>query len=156
MSEPLPTGDRNFLKAIVVIALAITAIASGRAYTLATDVRSNSRRIEAVERLDTRAARDALYRICEREQRDRAEVQYRAIAFASLTKQLLGQLGASERTGSPLTLEATRRRLPIFDCLPNLVGKHARLMSGQEQDAYVAKYAAGKLSVSPRAPGDGS
>ncbi len=119
-------------------------------FTLARRVQRTTDRIQRVERGQTAFARANRFRICEREARDRAEVQFRAgLSPPAAIKALVKQLGLPERIARETGLPALRRRLPIFDCAPLLRGSQAVAFSARGQAAYVRRYASGALPATP-------
>lgn len=155
-------GDKlvPLLVVMVLVLLLVCAVLSVIAISAANDASSaadratvNSHRIAGVERRDRTALRQAAWRTCEREQRDRAEQHLRAgLSPPPVIKRLVQQLGLPDRLAVQVSIEAVRRRLPIFDCKPNLIGRQARPLTAREQKAYVKKYGAGKLDATPGIP----
>jgi hypothetical protein len=148
----------------VVIMLIVTTALSSAAIVIASNVRANTKQIarnsaqvgrnsaklRAVEKRDRTALRGASYRTCEREQRDRAEQHLRAsLSPPAAIAKLVRQLGLPSHLAKQVSIEAVRKRLPIFDCTPNLVGQQARPLSAAEQRKYVHRYAAGQLDSTP-------
>lgn len=144
---------RLVIAALVTMALVGSTLSVG-AIVIALQVRQNTNDIETVSRLDTEAARIARYRNCEREQRLRAEQQFRAgLTPASAIRALVKQLGLPQTVAEQTTVKAVRARLPIFNCTPLLfkggLGSQAKPLSDREQGLYVKRYAAGLIDPTP-------
>jgi hypothetical protein len=141
----------------VMIMLIVTVALSSAALIIATNVRHNTdaiarngEKLSEVERGDRRALRMASYRTCERGQRERAEQQFRAgLTAPAVILRLVKQLGLPRRLIGETSIQAVRKRLPIFDCIPILTGGQAVALDAQEQRAYVKHYAAGELNAAP-------
>jgi hypothetical protein len=141
----------------VVIVLIVAFAASITSVVIATEVRNNaaaigrnSEKLSEVERADRRALRMASYRTCERGQRERAEQQFRAgLTTPAVTLRLVKQLGLPRRLIGQTSIQAVRKRLPIFDCIPILTGGQAVALDPKQQREYVRRFAAGQLNASP-------
>lgn len=141
--------------AVLIVNVVFGGALSIGAMVIAVRVQSNTDDIETVARLDTAAAREARYRNCEREQRLRAEQQFRAsLTPPGSIQQLVRQLGLPAALAKQTTVEAVRQRLPIFNCDPLLfegrgVTSQANSLTAREQADYVRRYAAGLIDPTP-------
>jgi hypothetical protein len=136
---------------VIALALSITSVLLAKrvdknAQTLAS-LTDNLRRVEAH---DAAILRRASYRICEREQRDRAEQHFRAqLSPPAAIHALAKQLGLPDTVVELVSLAAVQKRLPIFDCTPNLSGGTSIPLSPRKQAEYVKRYARGELDPTP-------
>jgi hypothetical protein len=149
--EPqLLTHDEfNQLKGIMIafIVILTVGLAVG-GYTIVTWID----RVEKLEAKDTASLRTAAFRICARDQLDRAEI-HAAYATPIIIPQsadpIVIQLLSSAEAQRKVSLRRVRANLPILDCKPNLEGNPADPLGPKGQRSFVAKYLQGLLDPTP-------
>jgi hypothetical protein len=130
---------------ILIVLVAGISVAAWRASDRATRA---AEEIEKVEREDRDVARMTAFRLCSRNTADRA--------FSHARIRGIPVPGAEDSRGITPEEIKSRRALsrelmkpvyiPILDCSPNLRGMGAKTQSIAEQENYLKRWAAGKLT----------
>lgn len=149
-------GELRSLKRLVLAVLAVVVVVGGVSTVTnlirTGDVSNNTDAIGRLERHDRDALRSAAFRICYRQQLERAEIHAAyatPIVVPPDADPIIATLLNGAETQRRVSLARVRRNLPILDCSPNLHGKQAQPVTITDQQSFVARYLAGLLDPSP-------
>jgi hypothetical protein len=111
---------------------------------------STTSRLDKIEHGDTAAARRALFRQCQRQKLQNAEIHWQL--SPERIKPALQQLHLPARAvrerlaGARVERARLERSLPLLDCAANLRGQAPMPLSPAAQRAYIRQYVAGRLN----------